>query len=295
MKKIVFAVLCLALIVVGLALTIGDVNAQPTGDAATTATGGRLYDKWWKVAPGAKEPTEDHPLWATQTTNKLTGKDTWRCKECHGWDYKGVDGVYGSGSHKTGFPGVFSAGQSKTVAELEAILKGSADPKHDFSTVMDAASITALATFLKEGLIDESKYVDASNKQPIGGDATRGKAKFDGTCAACHGATGTDLNFGSDDEPEFVGTVAKGNPWEFLNKGRFGQPGAKMPATIELGWKVEDVVDVLAYAQTLPTEAPKALPTTGGTRTGIPLIATGALGLLLLAAGVWLQRRARSV
>jgi len=38
------------------------------------------------------------PLWATQSSNTRSGKDTWRCKECHGWDYMGVDGAYGSGS-----------------------------------------------------------------------------------------------------------------------------------------------------------------------------------------------------
>lgn len=53
--------------------------------------GGKLYDKWWTVL-GVDAPTEDQPLWKTQTTNTRTGADTWRCKECHGWDYKGVEG-----------------------------------------------------------------------------------------------------------------------------------------------------------------------------------------------------------
>lgn len=79
--------------------------------------GGLLYDKWWAVgeeddhehddheASGAA-PEGDHPLWATQSTNERSGGDTWRCKECHGWDYKGADGAYGDGSHFTGFVGV---------------------------------------------------------------------------------------------------------------------------------------------------------------------------------------------
>jgi len=60
--------------------------------------GGQLYDEWWKVT-GAEAPTSSHPVWATQSTNTRTGEDTWRCKECHGWDYLGAEGAYGSGSH----------------------------------------------------------------------------------------------------------------------------------------------------------------------------------------------------
>jgi hypothetical protein len=44
--------------------------------------GGLLYDDWMTVV-GVDPPSSDHPLWKTQTTNTRTGKDTWRCKECH--------------------------------------------------------------------------------------------------------------------------------------------------------------------------------------------------------------------
>src|SRR3972149_9481411 len=100
------------------------------------ARGGLLYDAWWKVVPGAKEPKDNQPLWALQTTNKRKGSVTWRCKECHGWDYKGKDGAYGGGSHKTGFPGVWNAAQKKSADELAAILRGSANPQHNFSSVL---------------------------------------------------------------------------------------------------------------------------------------------------------------
>jgi len=62
------------------------------------------------------------------------------------------------------------------------------------------------------------------------------------------------LNFGSEKEPEYVGTIAKDNPQEFLHKIRVGQAGSQpaMPAALVLGWTVSQVVDVLAYSQTLP-------------------------------------------
>src|SRR3990172_11800171 len=93
--------LLVACIVMVLLLAVGGLAlATPFSDTpANVAKGGQLYDKWWKAA-GVAEPTGDHPLWATQTTNTRKGLDTWRCKECHGWDYKGKDGAYGSGSHK---------------------------------------------------------------------------------------------------------------------------------------------------------------------------------------------------
>jgi len=69
------------------------------------AEGGRLYDKWWSELE-LKEPRETHP--AYPTIGKKRDASTWRCKECHGWDYKGKDGAYGKGSHFTGIPEIRS-------------------------------------------------------------------------------------------------------------------------------------------------------------------------------------------
>lgn len=238
------------LLVVGFTLAIAEAAQAPP--AGGVAVGGRLYDKWWKAVPGVKEPAGDHPLWALQTTNKRKGLDTWRCKECHGWDYKGKDGAYGSGSHKTGFPGVLAA-QAKSVDQIKAILKGSTNPKHNFSSALDDAALTSLATFVKSGLVDLSTAIDAKAKKPVKADAARGQ-QLSVICTACHGPDGKKLNFGKPDDPEYVGTVARENPWEFLHKVRSGQPGSDpaMPAGLEMGWSLQDMLDILAYAQTLP-------------------------------------------
>ena len=117
----------------------------------------------------------------------------------------------------------------------------------------------------------------------------------------CHGPDGTDLNFGSDKEPEFVGTVAVDNPQEFLHKVRVGQPGSdpRMPAAIDNNWSTQDVLNVMAYAQTLPTgmpaavsqtaAAPKSLPTTGGAGplSAVGAGVTGLLALAALARAIW--------
>jgi thiosulfate dehydrogenase len=64
------------------------------------------------------------------------------------------------------------------------------------------------------------------------------------------------INFGSYDDPEYVGTIAIDNPWESVHKVRAGQPGSRMPSAIDLGWDMQFVIYVLTFAQTLPVEAP---------------------------------------
>lgn len=230
------------------------VTSSSTSASASVSVsrGGRLYDNWWKEA-GVAEPSGDQPQWASQTTNTRSGLDTWRCKECHGWDYKGADGAYGSGSHFTGFPGVMG-NETKTVDEIVAILSGDANTDHDFSAMGEGALVD-LATFLKEGVVDYAPLIDAETKAAAGGDSVHGEELF-ASCTGCHGEDGLNLNFGSEDEPEYVATIALDNPWEFLHKVRAGQPGTAMPAVIDAGWSMDDLRDLLAFSQTLPVEAP---------------------------------------
>ena len=237
------------------ALLVSSCGAAVTEEEEAPATddsivrGGLMYDKWWQVAEGASEPTEDHPLWALQSSNINDGSTTWRCKECHGWDYKGIDGAYSSGSHKTGFTGVYHAGSAAKVAEILEIMEGGDNADHDFSKVMGDEALRDIANFLTEGLIDDAKYIDYSTKGVIGADLTKGKELYDDTCALCHGADGWMIDFGDHDQG--VGDLASGNPWETLHKIRFGHPGAAMPSSIKNGWSTEDAADVLGYAQTL--------------------------------------------
>ena len=95
--------------------------------------------------------------------------------------------------------------------------------------------------------------IEEKEKKPAKADMARGK-QLAVVCTVCHGPEGKTLNFGKPGEPEYVGTVAKENPWEFLHKVRVGQPGSEpaMPTGVELGWSLQDVLDVLAYSQTLP-------------------------------------------
>ena len=106
-----------------------------------------------------------------------------------------------------------------------------------------------LAMFVSLGQIDMDLYVERTTKKARG-EARRGAPAYQTICAVCHGFDGKVMNFGDEKNPEYIGTIAHENPWEFLHKARFGQPGIPMISLIVV--PVQDVVDILAYAQTLP-------------------------------------------
>jgi thiosulfate dehydrogenase len=226
--------------------------------------GGLLYDKWWDVK-GLPAPTGSHPLYPA--AGNYQGADSYRCKECHGWDYKGVNGVYGGGSHRTGIGGVY--GTTKSAGEVFDLLKdapGTTPGGHGFGALgLADQDIEDLAAFVTTLLIDASLYIDGSKK--FIGDPVAGGAHFadDGGCIICHGADGRALNFGDEEEPEYVGTIAVDNPWELIHKVRFGQPASfpEMPSWTERGGSVQGVADIGRYIQdNLPTGPPT--PPVGG-------------------------------
>ncbi len=218
--------------------------------AANLNRGGALYDKWWNVA-GVAEPTTDHALWATRPdtdSNTRTGPDTWRCKECHGWDYKGVNGAYATGSHRTGIAGVFGTTQSpQEVFDLLTNAEG-----HAFLTTgLADTDIWDLAKFVLEGQIDTDDIIDEQGA--FIGVAADGQAPYEAACSACHGTDGLAVPPGGDaDFDAFVGVLSNDNPWEYQHKVRYGQPNTAMPPQQGL-LTTAQVGDLGAHSQTLPT------------------------------------------
>lgn len=207
------------------------------------ARGGQLYDNWYAVME-RDAPEQSHP--AYPAAGKQKGASTWRCKECHGWDYKGADGAYSKGSHFSGIKGVMGAA-GVTPEKLHEIIM---NKTHAFTEdMMPHSAMEKLALFLSNGLIDMDRYIDRATKVARG-NVQRGAAFYQTICAVCHGFDGRAMNFRDEAKPEFIGTVAKENPWETLHKIRFGQPGVGMVSLEVLG--IDDLVDILAYTQTLP-------------------------------------------
>ncbi len=222
--------------------------AQTLPAIPIAASGGLLYDKWW-AALDMDEPTEDMPLWATQDTNERSGKDTWRCKECHGWDYQGVDGAYSGGSHMTGFAGILDS-SGLSAAEIVAWLDGTTNADHDFSPFFDEDAMEMMVAFIQEGMVDMTDFIN--DDKTANGDADAGQPLYDQGCARCHGDDGQEIGFGDEDSPDFVSDIANGNPWEFLHKAANGQPNSHMTQGIEMGWSWDDLLNLLTYSQTLP-------------------------------------------
>jgi len=216
--------------------------ADPT-EAWVLSRGGRIYDNWYSTQ-GLDGPEDTHSAWPASNTKK-SGAVTTRCKSCHGWDYRGADGKYASGSYKTGIKGVidFTGG----VGDLMTVLRGET---HGYSEEMiPPEQAEYLATFMAKGLIDMNAVIDFDSGE-VKGDAASGAPVYQTTCAACHGFDGRALDWGDADEPGYIGTEAVGNPWEVLHKIRNGHPGVEMVSLS--AFPMQTALDVLAYTRTLP-------------------------------------------
>lgn len=218
--------------------------ADPS-EAWVITSGGRLYDNWYKSLDKEK-PKGTHKAWPASNTKKK-GAVTWRCKSCHGWDFAGKDGAYAKGSYKTGITGV----QSFVNKDPKALLAVLRDATHGYSTDMipdDAAM--RIGTLLSRGQYDTKAFI--APDKTVTGNIERGKAVFQTICAACHGFNGKALNWGDEKKPGYVGTEAKGNPWETVFKARHGHPGVEMVGLA--GFPMSTSIDLLAYLRTLPAK-----------------------------------------
>ena len=228
------------------AFTDATATDPPEYVLADAVRGGALYDNWWLVN-GAAEPVGDHPLYPA--IGQKSGSATFRCTECHGWDYKGRDGAYGVGSeHYTDIFGVF--GTTLTPQELFDLLvsPNTAADGHDLPAYgMTPGDLWDVVKMVFEGTVDTDDYIDGTGS--FLGDAFNGQFTFESICAKCHGNDGTGFSF---HDKEFVGTIANEDPWEFLHNVRYGHPGTPMPSFELLGWPANLASDVGAHAATLP-------------------------------------------
>lgn len=214
--------------------------------------GAALYDKWFAEIGEdltLKTLDQNNPLWSRQVTNTRSGPDTWRCTTCHGWDYRGKDGAYSTGSNFTGFPGLINASLTMPKEKILEQLYGERDPQHDFSAFLSDEDLDALAVFIKQGIIDDTKYIDPVTLKTIGANSENGKNLYTASCSTCHGIDGNALKMRFESQDVGLGLIAIQDPWRFLHKTRFGTPGTKMVIGYELGWTPQDGRDVLSYIQ----------------------------------------------
>lgn len=224
----------------GAALALAATLPAAAADTESSiARGARLYDKWWAENKAAK-PTGDHPAYPVKG-GKYAGEASWRCKECHGWDYKGKDGAYAKGGHATGIKGIQGAA-GKDPAAVAALLR---DKTHGYTEAqLSAADAGDLALFVARGQGQLAKYLGADNKAR--GDGAKGEAYFNTLCAGCHGTDGKKVKDGPP-----LGSVAD-NGAEMMHKLLNGQPGEAMPALRALDHQV--AADIAMHLVKLPAK-----------------------------------------
>jgi len=263
----------------------GDLNSFSS--AGDIANGGSLYDRWSTLidydnkAAGGRPPVPQggHPLWLTPNET-IAGTETWRCKECHGWDYRGVDGQYGAGNHFSGVKGIIATDANPTMkyngaSQLYEFLRsGGEDGLHAYSPLFDDKYIYQLVQFIetirKEAVQGQAPHnlINDQTGEPFSSDIALGKLHYEdnnmGRCgrSSCHKKDGTRFPFKDLDpdrgEIQLVDTIAKLNPWEFLHKIRYGFVQAsdvrRMKGVIEYVPEeiktIESSINILAYSQT---------------------------------------------
>ena len=229
------------------ALTLGTVMFLGVCAAAMAeeiesriARGGMLYDKWFEVIEQGT-PDASHPAYPADKKYAEKPGANWRCKECHGWDYRGKDGAYASGSHYTGIAGIQGMSGADP-AQVIAVLK---DDTHQYGGKMGDDDFMDLALFVSKGQVDMDMYIDRATKSPKG-DKAKGEAYYNTVCAKCHGKDGT-----APKEMKPFG-AQMGNPWEVMHKILNGQPDAEMPALRAFDRQV--AADIMAHMTTLPAK-----------------------------------------
>jgi thiosulfate dehydrogenase len=199
--------------------------------------GGQLYSDWPRVLL-FRGPFTKHPLWKGNAAALNT--ETWRCVNCHGWDYRGSAGVGGDLGVVPNVPGL----RHLVGASRRTIVDGIRHQDHGF--VADQLSSEALA-YLVNFLIDGQRAVVdlAARARESGADVAAGGDRYRAVCQVCHGETGTQLNLGTERAPATLQILARTNPWKFLHGMRFGHAGV-MPAFVLL--EEGEFLNVLAYA-----------------------------------------------
>jgi len=202
----------------------------PSADVLSSILrGGKLYDDWGREI-NYRYPDSLHPAYPEGRTVP-PGTSSWRCVECHGWDYKGTAGVKGITRMVGAHPAM--------------IMRTLRDEQHALPKALKYRDLWDLATFVSRGQVDMGEYIDQGTLRA----RTTGEvdhAYFSALCASCHGENGTDIR-----TMPAMGRVAKDNPWKALHKILHGHPGEYMPA-----WQValspKAVKDILAKMQKLP-------------------------------------------
>jgi len=205
--------------------------------AWSESIGGQLYSDWPLVML-FRGPFTKHPLWTGSPAAINT--ETWRCVNCHGWDYRGSAGVGGDLGVISNVPGL----RHLVGADRRTVADGITRGEHGFAAKqLSADALQFLVDFLIEG--QNAVVALAEKARRSGADAAAGRERYVSVCRVCHGPAGERLNLGSERFPDTLPTLARSKPWKFLHGVRFGHAGV-MPSFIML--EDSEFLNLLTYA-----------------------------------------------
>ena len=206
-------------------LAPGIVSAS---DEGSIVRGGRLYDHWSREVHD-RPPAGLHPALAARR-GSMSAAESWRCKECHGWDYKGNHGMVG-----------IRGKQGADATAIVAILK---DSTHRYGSLLHDRDLLDLANFVSRGQMETQTVIESARRSTAA--ATKFEKYFGTICSGCHGLDGNRLR-----EIAPLGDAARQRPHEILHVIVNGHPGGNMPGLSALGADVAG--GILVHLQTLPT------------------------------------------
>lgn len=235
----------------GAALLLPALPAAADETLSHVTRGGRLYDNWWRELD-EKPPADRHPSYPLGAAAANDGPRTWRCVECHGWDYRGVDGQYGKGERYTGIKGITGMAGADP-AKVGFILR---DSRHGYGEMMDGGDIDDLALFVSRG---QTALMDRINADTgaVTADGKPAEPIYLTVCASCHGVDGQAM---ATIPP--LGDLARKDPWQTLHNILNGHAGGAMPSLRALDDSV--IIATLAFLQKLPETSQVTSITRGG-------------------------------
>jgi mono/diheme cytochrome c family protein len=215
---------------------------------AAVVRGGRLYDTWTSEA-GRAAPEGWHPAWPEDRRAEAEAEggsaleraqaQSWRCMACHGWDYRGRNGV-AIGGRPPPFPGIDGM-EGADPAQIAAVLT---DETHGFGRLLSRRDLMDLATFVSAGQIDMAPWIHPDTGRFLA-DGAAYEGHYQTICATCHGADGRAVKTMPP-----VGRAVTSEPQRALHSVFNGHPGEDMPPLRAMG--VDTAAGILAFAETLP-------------------------------------------
>jgi thiosulfate dehydrogenase len=247
--KFLLALGCTALVIAAAGFGASPIFGQDEieGDVIR---GGRLYQAWDRVLE-VSLPEHDQAIWKEVAPEIDYDPHSWRCVFCHGWDYRGSDGINTRAVVKrSGFPGLFDM-----VAESEQVItgwiNGGKNAGHDFSAYFSEQDYKDLSAFLSAGLIAPDLIADLDTRL-VPGTLSTGEEIYGEMCLSCHGVDGEKINFGTAVDPQYLADITLQNPWRVSHVIRFGHLKTYVPAGEVVNISFSQQIDLLSYSQSLP-------------------------------------------